>query len=138
MEVSVLIIDDNVLLNTVQRTLIKNTWPTGKLLACYDGQTALHVLDEEAGSGKKVLVLLDINMPVMDGWDVLDSLQNKPYQDNIYVVMNSSSDSEKDELRAMHYEQVIAFNKKPLTGEVLAEIVRDTPLSYFFADPISK
>ncbi len=132
MEVSVLIIDDNVLLNTIQRTLIKNTLPAGKLLTCYDGQSALHVIDEEAGSGKKVLVLLDINMPIMDGWDVLDSLQSKPYQENIYVVMNSSSDSKNDEMRAKHYQQVIAFNKKPLTGESLAAIVKDTPLSYFF------
>lgn len=134
MEISVLIIDDNVLLNTIQRTLINSICPTGQLLACYDGHTALQVIDREAEAGKKMLLLLDINMPVMDGWDVLDSLQSKPYQDDIYVVINSSSESPGDERRAGQYQQVIAFNKKPLTGEFLLEILKDTPLSYFFAD----
>jgi CheY-like chemotaxis protein len=70
------------------------------------------------------LVLLDLNMPVMDGWDFLESFNKKDYQ-NIFnltrfIVVSSSIDP-YDINKAKTYP-VIGFLSKPVTKEMLENL----------------
>ncbi len=67
------------------------------------------------------LILLDINMPVWDGWDFLDSFMEIPIQKNITIFMVSSSDNPADFQRAATYENVNGFIVKPITEAKLRE-----------------
>jgi CheY-like chemotaxis protein len=60
------------------------------------------------------LIMLDINMPGMSGWDLLDQITEKN-QSGIYVVIVSSSVNFEDHHKARTYSQVIGFIEKPLT-----------------------
>lgn len=131
MELSVFIVDDDIMLGTIQKTLVKSVWPFDEPTVCYDGFSAIELIDREAALGKKILILLDINMPAMDGWDVLDLLCDRPYNKNVWVILNTSSDEIADEIRSKSYNQVIAFNKKPLTSEKLRELITQKPLAAF-------
>ncbi len=132
MDLSILIVDDNVILNTVQKTLFKSIWPANNPIACFDVESALQTIEQEIGLGKKLLLLLDIHMPVMDGWELLDILTQKTYVRDVWIILNTSSENLVDELRAKNYHQIIAFNKKPLSRKLLIELMQRPPLSQFF------
>ncbi len=71
------------------------------------------------------VILLDLNMPGMDGWDFLDKynkLKTSVIKDiKIYIV--SSSVDEKDKLRAQSYSTVQGFISKPLSPQILRSTV---------------
>ncbi|MFC3197920.1 response regulator [Parapedobacter deserti] len=128
MNLSIFIVDDDIMLGKIQKALVKSIWPLDDPTVCHDGLSALKSIEQEAVLGKKILVLLDINMPEMDGWDVLDFLCNEPYYKNIWVIINTSSEEIADEVKSKSYAQVIAFNKKPLTREKLLKLMEQDPL----------
>ncbi len=132
MDLSVFIVDDDAMLGKIQKALIKSVWPLNEPIVCYDGVSALERIDQEAALGKRILVLLDINMPIMDGWEVLDLLCRKPYRKNVWVILNTSSEEVADEMKSKSYTQVIAYNKKPLTRKILLELMTQEPLVVFF------
>jgi len=65
------------------------------------------------------IILLDINMPLMDGWEFLDEFQKFPrvLTDNCCVVMLSSSADVRDVEKSRSYSVVKDFISKPLTPE---------------------
>ncbi|GGG73116.1 response regulator [Parapedobacter pyrenivorans] len=132
MDLSVFIVDDDVMLGKIQKALVKSVWPLDEPIICYDGPSALERIELEAASGKKILILLDINMPEMDGWGVLDFLCEKSYGEHVWVILNTSSEEVADEIKSRSYTQVIAYNKKPLKREILRELMGREPLAVFF------
>jgi CheY-like chemotaxis protein len=75
------------------------------------------------------LVLLDLNMPVMDGWDFLESFNKKDYQNVFsltrFIVVSSSIDP-YDINKAKTYP-VIGFLSKPITKEMLENLKTQFP-----------
>jgi YesN/AraC family two-component response regulator len=71
------------------------------------------------------VILLDINMPVMDGWQFLDEfVKIKPLiQKKITIYMVSSSIDEADFERAKTYEEISEFIVKPVREEDLEKIL---------------
>lgn len=69
------------------------------------------------------LILLDINMPVLDGWGFLDSFSEMKINKMISVVMLTSSINPEDIKKAQSHELVRGFLSKPLNKEKLDEIL---------------
>lgn len=71
------------------------------------------------------LIFLDINMPVMDGWEFLQAYQN--LQDNqkgkIVIVMLTTSFNPADMTKSLTYKEVSGYKNKPLSSEILDEIM---------------
>jgi len=72
------------------------------------------------------LILLDINMPVLSGWDFLDVYRER--SDNTraksLIVMLSTSVYEEDKQKAMTFPNVVEYVEKPLTGPLLERIMK--------------
>jgi CheY-like chemotaxis protein len=70
------------------------------------------------------IILLDINMPQMDGWQFLDNLillrPNLINETSIYVVTSSIALSDRE--KALSYKEVSGFLSKPLSVAKLKEI----------------
>jgi CheY-like chemotaxis protein len=69
------------------------------------------------------LILLDINMPVMNGWEFLDAFQKVQKQKPIPVIMLTSSIDPQDIEKASTYKEVKGYFPKPLTNDSLEQII---------------
>lgn len=69
------------------------------------------------------VILLDINMPKMDGWEFLDAYaQLAPNRICKYIIMLTTSLSTIDEKRGMEHPMVQSFFTKPLTEEIIQKV----------------
>ena len=93
--------------------------------ACYDGNEAIQFLNQ-TGTELPELILLDINMPGMDGWEFLEyfnkiDLANK---ENIKIFMLTTSIFEEDKQKALKNKNISGFLNKPLTINSLENIFK--------------
>jgi DNA-binding response OmpR family regulator len=84
-----------------------------------DGETALNKIDESVPD----VVLLDIMMPVMDGWGVLRALSERDGAPRVVVVSAKSSD--RDIVRALT-SGALDYVTKPFDPDDLVEVVART------------
>ena len=73
--VSVLLVDDDEINNFISIKLIKKALLNTEIVACLNGKFAIDQLVEMQKKGPEKLpdyILLDINMPIMNGWEFLD------------------------------------------------------------------
>ena len=110
---SVLVVDDNV---TNCRILME--WLTSWKMnpkAVYSGAMALEELRSAARSGKKYdLLLIDVQMPDMDGLTLVERIQHDPAHSGMLIMMLSSID-QSDVVRRCRELQVASYLVKPIT-----------------------
>lgn len=84
---------------------------------------ALEYLLSELPDPGEIIIFLDINMPVMDGWEFLDQLQSNEQLQAYRVIMMTSSTNDSDRQKAKSYTQISDFFIKPLNIEQLQALV---------------
>lgn len=111
----VLVVDDSM----VARSMVKNgLGPAGyEVIQAANGQEALDILQDE--SARIGLVLLDWNMPVLNGLDTLKAIKQKKACGHIKVMM-VSTESEDDYIDRALAAGADGYLAKPFTGEELA------------------
>lgn len=72
------------------------------------------------------VILLDINMPVLDGWQFLDEFIKFDVPEKITIYIISSSIDQADRLKAASYQEVSNFYIKPITNDDLIEMLNGT------------
>lgn len=127
----ILLIDDNPPTNFFNKRLINKLGLAEEVFAVENGKLGLEFLTNQGdyvSNGKKypkpALILLDINMPVMDGWEFLEAYhQLSPEQKGeILIVMLSTSPNPDDLQKASSISELSGFRQKPLTQEMLVDI----------------
>lgn len=121
------VIDDDKIVHFVIRKLLANLKMDINLSFFYNGLEAIEKIsnDINAGSDLPDLILLDINMPIMDGWQFLDEFRkfNKGSSSKTHVYIISSSDSNSDINKAKEYQdQIKEYILKPITKADLKKI----------------
>ena len=121
-----LIVDDSaVMRKVIERALRQAGLELSEVLQASNGEEALQTLREnQAGSTPLALILSDINMPVMDGWDFMEHyVKIKPQMGKkIIVYMVSSSINDEDILRAKAIADISDYIIKPVSPERLIEL----------------
>ncbi|MEX2591142.1 MAG: response regulator [Anditalea sp.] len=119
----ILVIDDDILTNRCIQRMIFMTEFKNVVSTFKNGKEALAHLDDKAKYLDQVLIFLDINMPVLDGWGFLDELQNRGFQNKINVLIMSSSTALSDKKKSKQYPQVMGYLEKPLETDTLLDII---------------
>jgi CheY-like chemotaxis protein len=126
---TVLIIDDDEPTTFINKKIIQNSGLIESIHIAYSGQEALNFLSLTNNQVDETpipdLILLDINMPAMDGWEFLTEykkIKNTQTQ-TIVIVMLTTSLNPDDEIKAKEIKEVYGFKNKPLTKQMLEEIV---------------
>lgn len=117
---SIWFIDDDVINNLLNERLLKKHFPSIVCKTFSEAERAFEELSSNA-DGLPDAIFLDINMPVMNGWDFLDNMLSKKL--NLMVYMLTSSIDPKDQEKAMAYSAVKDFISKPLKEERLRKII---------------
>ncbi len=91
--------------------------------SCDNGESALKLMGNTCTVDSKCILLLDINMPVMNGWELLDKLhEHDDTSRKIVVVMVTSSVDPVDRIKAQKYQNVVGFVEKPLSPLIIKKI----------------
>jgi len=91
----ILIVEDNPEMIELMQNLLAPS--RCQMLAAYTGEDALKLLRREAADGREIdLVLLDIMMPQMDGYEVIARIKADPLLSNTSVIMTTALDSTGD------------------------------------------
>ena len=121
MAYNILIVDDS---RTTRAVIIKTLKlsgvPIGELYQAENGKEALDILDENWID----LVLADINMPVMDGIEMINRMSEDGLLQTIPVVIVSTEGSQT-RIEEMQAKGVRAYVRKPSTPEIIKDIVED-------------
>lgn len=96
------------------------------ILIFNDGEEALKHLKPiiETPDTFPSVILLDINMPVLDGWQFLDEFTKFQIRKKITVYIVSSSISQADHLKAGNYKEVSNFYIKPIAKDQLVHMLK--------------
>ncbi|MCS6985683.1 MAG: response regulator [Leptospiraceae bacterium] len=128
----IILVDDEPIANQVHRAIVEES-QIAPATVFDDPQKALaelqKKLNEESG---EILLLLDLNMPQLSGWEFLSAIEKKAkeissqHRKKIRVFILSSSLDPQDKEKAASHPWVIAFVEKPLTKlkwqKILAEL----------------
>src|ERR1700749_4525678 len=127
--VSILLVDDDEINNFISIKLIKKALLTTEIMACLNGKFAIDQLVEIQRKDPSKLpdyILLDINMPIMNGWEFLDEykrLNIDPLgKSKIFII--SSSVFSNDINKARSYPLVKDFISKPLNVEKIIDLFK--------------
>lgn len=116
----ILIVDDSQINCEILAEILKDEY---RILEAANGEECINLL-KQYGTGI-ALLLLDINMPVMDGFEVLDLMNRKHWIEDIPVIMISSEDSASYVRRA--YEMGASdYISRPFDVQVVHQRVSNT------------
>lgn len=128
----ILLIDDDFATNFINKKIIQKTNLANHIQVALNGKEALDYICRqgkfESADGEYLrpqLILLDINMPVMDGWEFIEAFQNLSPENkkDIAIVMLSSSFNPADKIKADSIPEISCFRQKPMSKEALLDII---------------
>ena len=127
----VLLVDDDFATNFINKKIIQKANITEHIQVALNGKEALDYLcnkgkfeSTDSEFPKPQLILLDINMPVMDGWEFIEAYKSLDLTNkgNIAIVMLSSSFNPADKAKAESISEIAAFKQKPMSKDALLGI----------------
>ncbi|HSL30085.1 MAG TPA: response regulator [Anaerolineales bacterium] len=121
--IEILLVEDNPGDVRLTREALRDAKVHNNMVVAVDGQEALAILKQEGEHANAVrpdLILLDLNLPLMNGFEVLDAIKEDPELKRIPVVVLTTSQAEQDIVHSYNLH-ANAYVTKPVD---LAQFVR--------------
>lgn len=115
------LIDDDEIFVFVLRKLLQKCGRFEEVINISNGQDAIEKLQKQFAENKKLpdLIFLDLNMPVLDGWQFLDEAEKLPFRHLLEIHIISSSIDVREIEKSKEYSTVKSFVSKPVSLEWL-------------------
>ncbi|MEX0722437.1 MAG: response regulator [Gracilimonas sp.] len=116
MAINILVVDDSsVMRSMIKKTIAQSNLDIGEIHEAENGKLGLEVLENHWLD----LLFIDVNMPVMDGMEMLDEIKKQPETREIPVlIVSTESNAQRIEIINKHNA---GFVHKPFTPEILRE-----------------
>ena len=124
MNKKVLVVDDDEIVLFLHDLVIKQSGFADETKTFSNGQLALQYLNEQSAHYEHYIIFLDINMPVMNGWQLLSALEKTDYKDQVIVIIVSSSIDPYDLAQSKVYPMVKSYLPKPLSEQACIALKR--------------
>lgn len=123
-KIDLLVIDDDDINIFIIKKIVEKTGYNINMVAKTNGQLAIDYLNSLSENNESFpqLVLIDINMPVLNGWEFLEAYDKLGVAQRVDMYMLSSSVYENDIEKAKTYKTVKGFISKPLSINRLIEL----------------
>ena len=122
--------DDLITLMLCKKVIIKASF-ANEIITAKNGEEAIQYFNTlkysnsvEVNKNKPELIFLDLNMPVMGGWEFLDIFNSDEYSDfsSVKIIVLSSTIDPEDIEKAKKYPMIIDFLPKPITVSMLEDL----------------
>ena len=108
-----LVVDDDEIFLFTANYVLKKLFPDMEIVTSKNGEEALEQLKNETPQA----MFLDLNMPIMDGWEVLDNLSASNESSPFPIIIVTSSIDPADKEKANRHPFKPGFVEKPLSEE---------------------
>jgi len=119
-------VDDDPITLMLYKMVISKATLAETIITAKNGQEALDYYDDLAeGETSPELMFLDLNMPIMGGWEFLDNFTQEKYNrfnHTTKIIVLSSTIDPKDIEMVKKYPIIMDFISKPITKEMLEEL----------------
>jgi CheY-like chemotaxis protein len=122
MSYNVVVVDDDEIILFLHRKIIQAVGLHKSPKTFNSAMKVLDFFESLSGDTEPILLFLDINMPVMDGWGLLDIIHKEDFDKKIEVVMVTSSVDQGDKDKAASYSKIIDFIEKPFSKGNMEEL----------------
>ena len=126
-KLNVLLVDDDGIFQFTTKKTLEATGLANNILICSNGLEAIDLIKNTIhnNAGMPDVIFLDINMPVMNGWDFLHAFQNikDVLSKAITIYIVSSSSDEFDINHSRQFESVSDYIVKPILKEKFSTIL---------------
>lgn len=123
----VFIIDDDPIHQRIAQIMIAKHELFDEYSSYTEAELGLEFLRENVKNTDALpdVILLDLNMPVVDGWDFLEAFEKfqAELSKNIRIFIVTSSVDEKDKLRSQTFSFVKGFISKPLSPDIIRSTI---------------
>lgn len=123
------VIDDDIIYQTIINKLIQKSGVFSTHSSFMNGKEAINSLNNslEDNSHLPDIILLDINMPVMDGWEFMEEIKKikSKIGKHIQIYIVSSSIAIEDKNKSKTFGDIIGYIPKPVSINDLLSIIGD-------------
>ena len=126
----VLLVDDDDTTNFLNQTLLRRMAVSDEVVVAVNGQEALDLLhahcEQPTSPTCPALILLDLNMPLMNGIEFLRAYAQRPARENptVVIIMLTTSLNPND-VAQMQGLPIAGYLTKPLTTEKIRQVLRE-------------
>jgi len=126
----ILLVDDDTINNFINEKLLKKLDIANKISVALNGEEAITLLKRICDGQEDLLcpelILLDINMPVMDGFEFLEKYKglNFPEKQSVIIVMLTTSTNPNDTER-LNKAGISGYINKPLTEDKIRGLMQE-------------
>jgi CheY-like chemotaxis protein len=123
-----LCVDDDKITLTLIKLVVSKAAFAEEIITRMNGKEALDyyssLSENSSAAAYPELIFLDLNMPVMSGWDFLEEFSKNFYQqfNQTKIVIVSSSTDPDEKARAKNYPMIIDFLSKPISIHALKRV----------------
>jgi CheY-like chemotaxis protein len=117
------IIDDDKIFVFVLKKILKKNENFDEVLDFKNGEEVLDLLSNKDNALPNI-ILLDINMPVIDGWQFLEEIEKLPNKEKLNVFIMSSSIDTNDIEKSKSFSTVKDFISKPINNDKLNKLIQ--------------
>jgi CheY-like chemotaxis protein len=122
---SILLVDDDSTNNFINELLLKNLSVTERILVAENGTQALELLSTMPNADEPALILLDVNMPGLNGIEFLEAYQQLPQaQHHATVIIMLTTTMDARDLSRLDELRIAGLVSKPLTQEKVDSILK--------------
>ena len=126
---SLAIVDDDRIFHLTSSKAIEKSGLVKEILPFKNGEEALNFILQNKNNEHQLpeLILLDLNMPVLDGWGFLEEFKKVKHTVNkqVTIYITSSSTSQADKEKAKEYDCVSKYLTKPISRTFFSTVLEE-------------